>query len=75
MVFLCTGGAEVVITQWHLCCYCFAVKALMFNGKDYPNMPQFLPIFDYIAPVKRFAVSCHCVSVRPRPVVVVATVA
>ena len=38
-------------------------------------MPQFLPIFDYIAPVKRFVVSCHCVSVRPRPVVVVATVA
>ena len=38
-------------------------------------MPQFLPIFDYIAPVKGFAVSCQCVYVRPRPVVVVATVA
>ena len=31
MAFLCTGGVEVTITRWHMCCYCCAEKALMFE--------------------------------------------
>ena len=38
------GGVEVVITQWHLCCYCFAVKALMFKWQ---GLPEYAPIFAY----------------------------
>ena len=48
----------------------------MCETKDHPSNPQFLPIFYYniiIAVLIRIVVSCHLVSVRPWPIVVLSS--